>query len=269
MSIPISPYFIGRSTSFVCRADPRFSYCLHVPRTIAAGKAPARILLALHGTDRRNQLVRDLLSTFAEATNTLVLAPLFPAGLGRPQDIDDYKFLRVGGFAFDRIALTMVDEVAARYGAPQGQFLLFGFSGGAHFAHRFFYAHPDRLGAVVVGAPGSVTLPVDDHPWWVGLRDFAQLFGHPPDWAVIRQVPIHLLVGQADTDPAGIIQSAVNPYWMEGAETAGANRVERLRTLHRRLIDAGCRASLEEIPDVGHQLEPITERAAVFFRQRL
>lgn len=269
MSVPISPYFSGQTTSFACRADPRFSYCLHVPRATAAGATPARILLAVHGTDRRNQLVRDLLSPLAETTNTLVLAPLFPAGLGQPQDIDDYKFLRVGGFAFDRIALAMVDEVAAQYGAPREQFLLFGFSGGAHFAHRFYYAHPHRLRAVAVGAPGSVTLPVDDRPWWVGLAGFADTFGHKPDWAAIRQVPIHLLVGLADTNPAGIIQSAVHPYWMEGAEAAGSNRVERLRTLHRRLIDAGCCASLEEIPGAGHQLEPIAERAAVFFRQRL
>lgn len=269
MSPHVTPYFIGRTTSIACRADPRFSYCLHVPRMFRTGQNPDRILLAVHGTDRRNQQMRDLFSDYAEATNTVVVAPLFPAGLGHDQEVDDYKLLCVSSIRFDQIALSMVAEVAARYAVDARRFLLFGFSGGAHFAHRFFYAYPERLSAVVVGAPGSVTLPQPDRQWWVGLAGFAEIFGHEPDWAAISQVPIHLTVGRADTNPAGIIHSPADPYWMDGAETAGANRVERLGALHRHLAARQCKVSFELLDGVSHELEPIAHAADTFFRQRL
>lgn len=264
-----SPYFVGRTTSLVCRADPRFSYCMHVPRALSAGRKPDRILLAVHGTDRTNQQVRDLFSDFAESTNTLVISPLFPAGLGSEQELDDYKFLRVRSLCFDRVALSIIDEVAARYAVDASRFLLFGFSGGAHFAHRFFYAHPERLSAVVVGAPGSVTLPQSNRRWWVGLADFAEIFGHEPSWPMISQVPIHLAVGRADTNPNGIIHSPADPYWMDGAESAGTNRVERLGTLYHQLSARQCQVTLELLDGVSHKLEPIVQAAAAFFRQRL
>lgn len=266
-SPPASPYFIGKTTSIACQSDPRFSYCLHVPRGYRTGQKATRLLLAVHGTDRRNQQVRDFFSDFAEATNTVVVAPLFPAGLGHDQEVDDYKLLRANSIRFDLIALSMVAEVAARYAVDARRFLLFGFSGGAHFAHRFFYGHPERLSAVVVGAPGSVTLPQPDRQWWVGLAGFAEIFGHEPDWAAISQVPIHLAVGREDTNPTGIIHSPADPYWMEGAESAGLNRVERLSTLYRQLAARQCKVSLELIDGVSHQLEPIVQAAAAFYRR--
>lgn len=269
MSPHASPYFIGRTTSIACRADPRFSYCLHVPHAFRTGQKADRILLAVHGTDRRNQQVRDLFSDYAEATNTVVIAPLFPAGLGQDHEVDDYKLLRVDSLRFDRIALAMVEEVAARYAVDATRFQLCGFSGGAHFAHRFFYAHPKRLSAVVVGAPGSVTLPRADRNWWVGLADFAKIFGHEPDWPAISQVPIHLTVGREDTNPAGIIHSPADPYWMDGAESAGTNRVERLSMLHRHLAARQCQVTFELLDAVSHKLEPIVQAADTFFRRRL
>jgi pimeloyl-ACP methyl ester carboxylesterase len=242
---------------------------MYVPRAISAGRKPDRILLAVHGTDRVNQQVRDLFSDFAESTNTLVVAPLFPAGLGHDYELDDYKLLSVGSLRFDRIALAMVEEVAARYAVDASRFMLFGFSGGAHFAHRFFYAHPGRLGAVAVGAPGSVTLPQSNRSWWVGLADFASIFGHEPDWPAIRQVPIHLIVGRADTDLSEIIQSPVDSYWMDGADAAGKNRVERLGTLYRQLSALQCQVTFELLDGVSHELEPIAQAADRFFRQQL
>ena len=259
------PYFTGQTSTFAFRGDSRFSYCLYVPKAMQQRTTPARMLLAIHGTDRRNQKLRDLFSEFAEATNTLVVAPLFPAGLVAPDDIDAYKYLRVGGFAFDEIALAIVAEVTERYGVPTQPFSVFGFSGGAHFAHRLYYAHPRKLSSVVVGAPGSVTLPDGDRPWWIGLEDFAQHFGARPDWESIKRVPIHLVVGADDRDPNGIVQSSSHPFWMKGAEIAGANRVERLRTLHQRLAAAGCRVSHEELPGTGHRVEPLVQAACAFF----
>jgi pimeloyl-ACP methyl ester carboxylesterase len=255
-----SGYFIGKTPSFACRADPRFSYCLYVPRQ----ERPHSMLVVVHDTLRNNQALRDLFADYAERSRTLVLAPLFPAGIGDPDDLDEYKCLRVRDLRYDELVLAMVTEVAERYELDAARFSLFGFSGGAHFAHRFLYLQPERLRSVVVASPGSVTLPVASYRWWPGLADFEALFGRPVDWSALRRVPTHLVVGALDTDTAGTIQTADHPHWVEGAAAAGRNRVERLRSLHQHLSAAGVPASYEELPGAGHEIGPAVEAAIRF-----
>ncbi len=252
-------FFHGRTPSFACQADPRFSYCLYVPR--APEPAATRMLIAIHDTARNNQSLRDLFADFAESTNTLVVAPLFPAGIGAADDLDNYKYLRYRDIRFDELVVQMAAEVAARYGVDASRFSLFGFSGGAHFAHRFLYVQPKRIAAVVVAAPGSVTLPVDDYRWWPGLADFEEVFGHAVDWESLRQVPVHLIVGALDTNPGGIVQSKRDPNWVEGAGAAGGDRVERLKSLYAHLRRIGARVTLQELPGVGHELGPVVQAA--------
>lgn len=264
MSEAIGSYFVGRTPSFACRADPRFSYCLYVPPRYTSA---ATMLVVVHDTLRNNVGMRDAFVDFAGESNTLVIAPLFPAGIEVPDDLDNYKYLRFSGIRFDEILLHMTAEVAARYGIRDDRFTLFGFSGGGHFVHRFLYVHPQRLEAVVVASPGSVTLPTEKYRWWAGLSDFAELFGHPVSWQELKQVPAHLVVGAEDTNPRGIVQASNNPNWVEGASAAGANRVERLRALHAQLLEKGAAASLEVLTGVGHELRPVVEAAVRFFEE--
>lgn len=261
MTSSASGYLLGRTPSFACQADPRFSYCLYVPRR---GTPPSRLVVAIHDTLRNNQSLRDLFADFAEASDSLVLAPLFPAGAGSAEDLDNYKYLRFRDIRFDELVLHMTAEVAARYGVGDARFSLFGFSGGAHFVHRFLYVHPARVAAAVVAAPGSVTLPVDDYPWWAGVADFERIFGRPIDWECLRQVPIHLVVGTDDTNPGGTVQGRDHPNWVDGAAAAGGNRVERLRSLHAHLQRLGARVTLEELPGVGHEIAPVAQAGIRF-----
>lgn len=256
-----SGYFAGRTPSFACQADPRFSHCLYVPR----GTPPRSLLVVVHDTLRNNQSLRDAFAEHAEASGALVLAPLFPAGIGGPRDLDGYKYLRADGVRYDEVLIAMAEEVAARHAVDAGRFALFGFSGGAHFAHRLLYLRPERLSSAVIAAPGSVTLPDPRLPWWAGLADFEARFGRPVDWEALRRVPVHLVVGAADTDPAGTIRSPDHPLWVEGADAAGANRVERLHSLHAQLRARGCRATLEALPGVAHAVEPAVAAAIRFF----
>lgn len=261
MTSSASGYLLGRTPSVACQADPRFSYCLYVPRRRTP---PSRLLVAIHDTLRNNQSLRDLFADFAEASDSLVLAPLFPAGAGSAEELDNYKYLHFRDIRFDELVLHMVAEVAARHGLDDARFSLFGFSGGAHFVHRFLYVHPARVAAAVVAAPGSVTLPVDDYPWWAGVADFERIFGRPIDWERLRQVPVHLVVGADDTNPGGIVQGRDHPNWVEGAAAAGGNRVERLRSLHAHLQRLGARVTLEELPGVGHEIGPVVQAAIRF-----
>jgi hypothetical protein len=123
---------------------------------------------------------------------------------------------------------------------------------------------PQRIESLVVAAPGSVTLPVQDYKWWAGLADFERIFGRPVPWDRAREVPIHLVVGSQDTNPGGIVQSSDNPNWVEGAAAAGSNRYERLKSLHVHLKGLGMRVSFEELPGVGHEIGPVVQAAISF-----
>ena len=59
--------------------------------------------------------------------------------------------------------------ILAFTGAAAGPFYLFGFSGGAQFAHRYVLAHPDRVAAAGIGAAGWYTFPDSATPYPYGL----------------------------------------------------------------------------------------------------
>lgn len=259
---------MGRTPSFACQADPRFSYWMHVPRCYP-NNVPAHrsMLVALHGTERNVPLLRSLFEEFSERFGVLVVAPHFPAGIGHARDVDAYKYVRALGVNYDEVLLHIVDEVAARYDCDRNRVLMFGFSGGAHFAHRFWYLYPDRLRALAVAAPGSVTLPNQDSDWWVGVRDLPRRFGRTADFTAMSAVPTLLVVGSDDTSTELITHDRSSPYWMEGANAAGRTRVDRLRTLHGALRARGIETKLLELPGVTHTYAPLVTATADFFAE--
>lgn len=263
-----SPYDIGRTPATACRIDQRFSYCLYVPAAVAENPARAgRILVAVHGTERGNQVLRDMFIPYAEATGSIILAPLFPCGIGaEPQERDNYKYIEFAGIRFDLLVLDMVAEVARRYGVSGDRFDLFGFSGGAHFAHRFLYMHAARLHAVSVGAPGSPTLLDRSKHWWVGVADMEERFGVALDLPAMARVRVHLAVGSDDTDTWEITHAPGSRHWMEGANDAGVTRVDRLHTLAANLTEAGLDVRMEVIPGVRHSRDALVAAAIAFFQ---
>jgi len=231
---------------FAYRSDPRFSYCVHVP------KAPARrLLVAVHGTGRNAMAYRDALAAFAEAEGYLVLAPLFPVGVLGDFNPDGYKYMAEQGLRYDRILLGMIDELEQLLSARFERFSLFGFSGGGHFAHRFFYLHPERLRSVSVGAPGGVTLLDDTRNFWIGTRDFRERFGTAPDLAAMRQVPAQILIGSEDQ--AAFVSPPHVGHHAADMESLGRNRLERSATLLANWLDHGLQARRDVIAGVGHE----------------
>ncbi|MCI3208311.1 hydrolase [Pandoraea capi] len=266
MFVKLTAYHVGATMSFSCRMDPRFSYCLYVPRDYAdAGRPPCRLLLAVHGTERANQRLRDLFATFAEQENYIVVAPLFPADLSDDGDIDAYKYLVHGEMRYDLIACDMLDEVAAAYGVQADESLVFGFSGGAHFAHRFLYGHAPRVRAASIAAPGGITLPDATQPWWIGVQDFEARFGHPVEWHALGRIALHLAVGAEDTNPKGMIQGPTHPHWMPGADALGSTRVARLQRLRDALQEVNANVRYEALDGVRHEMAPLVDAAQRFF----
>ncbi len=265
---PLHAYDIGVTAASACQADQRFSYSLYVPAHFpTSNPEDFRLMVVVHGTNRPNQTMLLRFQEFADENNSIIVAPLFPARIDDPEDLDNYKYISYKGIRFDQVLLSMIDEISERYDIKRRPFSLFGFSGGAHFAHRFLILHPERLSAVSIAAPGSVTLVDRTSDWWVGVANLEQMFGKKVDLDAMQRVPVHLVVGENDTKTNEIIHSPGSRHWMAGANDAGANRIERLKTLADNLRDHGIATEHEILPGVGHQEGPLAQAAVRFFRQ--
>lgn len=245
-------YELGSTTVFASRRDPRFAYTLYVPETILESGNSVELVVVMHGTGRQFAHYRDAFAEFGRWNNCIVLCPLFPVGVHGDGNRDGFKHLIEGDIRYDHVLLDMVDEIGERYGRHFDQFALFGFSGGGQFANRFAYLHPEKLWAVSIGAPGSVTLLDVNRDWWVGLRGFEQQFGKVFDLDALRRVPVHMVVGKADLETWEITHREGGRHHMPGANDAGATRPERLRSLKASFDAQGISVALDELDNVPH-----------------
>ena len=249
-----------RLTAGASRLDGRFGYLAHVPRDLP--QSP-QTLVVVHGSDFRHELVCRYFGALADETGCVVLAPRFaPSGIANP-DPDGFKFLRSSHAAYDRVLLDMVDAVGEQFGCARERFFLFGFSGGAQFAHRFLYVHPTRLHAVSIAAPGMVTVIDPGRGAWVGTKGLGALCGNELDLQAARGVNVQLLVGSRDARPH------VGGAGQESYNYAGANRVERLRTLQVNYQLHGIDVAHHVVAGVDHEFEPLAAAAVPFLRQRI
>ncbi|MFE6887314.1 poly(aspartic acid) hydrolase [Streptomyces sp. NPDC057694] len=258
-------YLVGHTPLFALSGDPRFSYCLYVPRDHNADGPPSPLVVAIHGTRRRAETLRDAFADFAEEHGCVVLAPLFPAGITGPNDLDSYKLLDPSALRADELLLDMVDEIAARWHVDADRFHLHGFSGGGQFAHRFTYLHPERLASLSVGAPGRVTLLDPTRPWWQGTADVQELFGTTAaSPSAMRRLPVQMIVGELDTATDGLAPAGQRP-----APATGTNRAEYLRALYENWREAGIDAQLDTVPGVAHDQLGVLPAVKSFFADRI
>ena len=257
-------YDLGPTAIFASQVDPRFHYCLYVPPKVGEG-AKVDLLVAVHGTSRTSFLdFRDGFAAFGRWNDVAVLCPIFPIGVRGDGARSGYKYMAEGDIRYDRVLLSMVEEVARKYRQDWQRFAMFGFSGGGHFTHRFALLHPQSLWAASIGSPGSVTLLDPDRDWWVGIRDLPQRFGIAFDRAALARVPVQMLVGDADLETWEITHAPGSRYWMEGANDAGRTRPERLRALQRSFEAAGVTVRFDLMAGVSHDRMKAVPRVADF-----
>lgn len=245
-------HFVGSTPFFASQHDQRLFYALYVPKDHTPEAEPLPLVVIQHGTGRSAERYRDEWKQFAIERRCVILTPLFPAGLVEPGELHSFKFLEYRGIRFDEELLHIVDEVGARFNARADRFSLHGFSGGGQFAHRFFYAHPDRLAGVSIGAPGRITQLDDSLPWWLGTGGFEERFGIRIDLDALRRVPVQMVVGSADVE-TWEINNPGGPNWMDGVAETGSTRVERLQTLRDNFVSQSIAVRWDVVPGVGHR----------------
>lgn len=233
--------FTGVTPVLASQVDQRFSYRLFVPRDYRDDEPALDVWVFVHGTERRTEHFLDGAAELATARRAIVLTPLFPAAIGDPDDVHNYKMIEQDGVRYDLLLLSMLQEVASRWNVDVDRFVLHGFSGGGQFAHRFLYLHPERLQAVSIGAPGRITLPDAGSTWWHGVGDLQGRFGRGLDTSAISRVPIQIVIGALDNDPAEVAPSP-----------GGADRLARAKSLRDGLRSLGATVQFDVVDAVGH-----------------
>lgn len=225
------------------------------------GALECNLAVVVHGTYQDAERLKNAFADFADRTNTIILAPLFPCGVIGRQDIHNYKFVRFHDIRFDEIVLDMVDDVRESFGLKQEKFLLYGFSGGGQFTHRMFYLHPERLHAVVIGAPGRATCLQKDSSWPDGIRNFQEIFGKDISFDNLRMVPVLLIVVSDDREVIDYSGDSTAP---DGLAQYGHNRLERVRVLNDNYEANGISATLIEVPGAAHEEDKMLKDAQRF-----
>jgi pimeloyl-ACP methyl ester carboxylesterase len=246
---------------FALRREPRVCWCMHVPAGFYAEPDAYSLVVAVHGTGRGAQAYRDAFAAHAAANRWVVLAPLFPVGILGDGNADGYKRLIEGDLRYDELLLAMVDELGEVLGRTFPRFKLFGFSGGGHFAHRFFYLHPDRLEAVSVGAPGGITRIDPQRDWPLGSRNVGDLFGPELDLAALRRVPVQLLVGGDDR-----MTLPIPPALLAELGEYEPNRTGLNRALYDNYLSVGLTVTRKVVAGVAHEGLRLVSDAAAFLR---
>src|SRR5699024_6258517 len=106
-----------------------------------------------------------------------------------------YKFIKSENIRYDFILLDMIDELSEKYRVEKEKFLIYGFSGGGQFVHRFYYLYPERLKGVSIGAPGKITYINTNKKWYVGTGNLKEEFNIDLKLQEMKRVPIQMVIG--------------------------------------------------------------------------
>jgi hypothetical protein len=164
---------------------PGIPYFVYRPRLLDPA---ARPIVAVHGISRNAEQYALAFAGVAERTGALLVAPLFRECCGGYQRLSAPALA-----ALERI----LAELRASLGLRAPGIDLFGFSGGAQFAHRYALLWPQRVGGLAICSAG----------WYTSLhfeRRFPQGLGprrHDgalPDLPGFLEIPLLVLVGDRD-----------------------------------------------------------------------
>jgi pimeloyl-ACP methyl ester carboxylesterase len=219
----------------ISQFQPPQVYFAYIP---SSGARQAPVFVTVHGLSRNAREHAELFAPYCEEQGVVLVAPLFTEEYTR----DFQRLGRQGrGARADLILETILEEFSMTTGADTTKLHLFGFSGGAQFAHRFAMAHPHRVARAVVTSAGWYTFPDGEVRYPYGVRASRDLPDVRFDAEEFLQVPITVIVGDQDVTSEDLRNSdRVN-------RQQGANRLERARNWVS-AMHAAARA---------HRLEPL------------
>ena len=231
------------------RDEEGVPYYLYVPAERDPAAPP---LVTVHGISRGADEHLAAFTPWAERSGRVLIAPLFSE-----EQCRRYQKVILDRCQADRALFATLREVAEETGVQVERFDLFGFSGGAQFAHRFALLHPERVGRLAVASAGWYSMPDFEEAFPYGLaqgRSSGRRFQAKLE--AFLGIPILVLVGAQDTARDSGLRKT-----RRVDRRQGRNRVERAVVWAEALRAAAIRAevpaqiALQVMPGCGHSFE--------------
>ena len=239
------------------RGHPWQEYYLYRPTGSLEG---APVLVAVHGISRNAREQAEAFADYAERYGVVVVAPLFPAE--RYPRYQQLGLSRHAVFPRPDLALdAILAEVNELTGARVQKFYLFGHSGGGQFAHRYAMAHPERVLAVAMGAPGWFTYPDRAQSFPMGIRKQSTAGLIRLRASRFLQIPMAVFVGSRDRrrDAALRVSGRLDAHQGDNRLERGLRWIETMREAARARGYA-TRYEFGKLPRCNHSFQRCVER---------
>lgn len=222
-------------------------YYTYFPDTF---RADHQVMVVVHGISRNAREHIVAFAPWAQKSGLALVAPLFDR-----EHCKDFQQLgwTGAGWRVDQLLQAVMKDLAEQTGANTGRFALFGYSGGAQFAHRYALANPGHVTSLATCAAGYYTWPTMQMPFPYGL-DCQSL---PGDLQLqldnFLAIPTLTTVGLRDTSRDRSLRKSPELDVLQGR-----TRIERARRWVDALVTAAVARGLQPqhhfatIDDVGH-----------------
>ncbi len=236
-----------------CSTWPELGYFMSQPRQLYADTP---VFVSVHGISRNAREHMETFGTWCMELGWLLIVPLFcQTSFPRYQQLG-YHHKQAGPRA-DLALNCILDEVQAQLGVDTARILLFGFSGGAQFGHRYTLLHPQRVIATALGSAGWYSFPDPTVAFPRGAKIPHRQPAFRPRLEQLLTIPMSLLVGSEDCvrDSSLNIRDIIDRqqgasrvdrgrHWIDAMRIAA--RIRGLDTTYRLQLMEGCGHSFSQ-----------------------
>lgn len=206
----------GRVLSIHSPIPEHLSYFIFQPTAPLTGVAP---VVSIHGWTRNVAEHAFRLASYAEARGVAVIAPLFSRKMHKHyQRLEVRKGEQCPADALEHL----LQDVKQRFAIDTRTINLFGFSGGAQFAHRFAMMRPELVNRLALMAAGWFTMPDPAISYPLGLAQSEILADRKLDLQSFLECPTRVFVGERDVRRDDSLNTGKQIDLIQGR-----NRVER------------------------------------------
>lgn len=196
------PYAKTSATAVIEKSTPEFCrvlgkaglrYYLYLPESLSK---KTRVMVCIHGISRNAKEQVKAFSQQAGEEDCIIVAPYFSK-----KYYPGYQRLQMGsaGFTSAEALNTILCDIKKRYAINTEYFSLFGYSGGAQFAHRYAMLYPERISRLIIASAGWYTFPDRHQKYPFGLKstqDFSADLSK--NIGAFLKLKIRVLVGELD-----------------------------------------------------------------------
>lgn len=227
------------------------SYYLFLPTALSND---SQVLVCVHGISRRPQQQIKAFYRIANKHNYIIIAPYFSK-----EHYQGYQRLEQGSAGYTPVDALhkILHHVQQQYAIKTSKFSLFGYSGGAQFAHRYAFFYPERIKRLIICSAGWFTFPSNNKNFPYGFKNTPKEM--PPisqHLTAFLELETYVVVGELDTlQDIGLNSSKrINKH-------QGHHRLERAKrwvtALHNQCHNLKLRPNLHFITlkNCGHSFE--------------